>query len=269
MLKRPRLIALTILILLVLVLVSLPSRKAAQLKLAMGGFFLPLFGLTSSLRLAGGQAADAVVPRKVLLTQIEQLQRENQSLRFRGQQADELLQENDRLRQYLGIQKQTLWKLKLVRVIGRDPANWWRSVLIDAGSRDGLRPNLPVMVNEGLVGRLGVVGLGQSQVLLVGDPGCLVASLIQDGNLRDHGMLAPGDSLDPRILNLTHLSRNSALKPGQKVVTSGLGGLFPRGIVIGEVVDSRPAEYGLSTEARVKLAANLNHLEEVWVLLLP
>jgi rod shape-determining protein MreC len=269
MLKRPRLIALTILILLVLVLVSLPSRTAAQLKLAVGGLFLPLFGLTSSLRQAGGKAADTVVPRKVLLTQIDQLQRENQSLRFRAQQADEILRENDRLRQYLGLQKQMPWKTKLVRVIGRDPANWWRSVLIDAGSQDGLRPNLPVVTNEGLIGRLGVVGLGQSQVLLVGDPGCLVPALIQDGNLRDYGMLAPGDSLDPRILNLTHLSRNSALKPGQKVVTSGLGGLSPPGIAIGEVVDSRPAEYGLSTEARVKLAVNLNRLEEVWVLLLP
>lgn len=269
MLKRPRLIALTILILLVLVAVRLPSRAAGQLKLAIGGLFLPLFGLTSSLRQLGGKAADTVVPRKVLLTQIEQLQRENQDLRFRAQQADEVLRENDRLRQYLGLQQQTPWKMKLVRVIGRDPANWWRSVLIDAGSQDGLRPNLPVVTNDGLVGRLGVVGFKQSQVLLVGDPGCLVPSMIQDGNLRDHGMLAPGDSLDPSILNLTHLSRNSTLKPGQKVVTSGLGGLSPPGIAIGEVVDSRPAEYGLSTEARVKLAVNLNRLEEVWVLLLP
>jgi hypothetical protein len=68
------------------------------------------------------------------------------------------------------------------------------------------------------------------------------------------------------------LPRMTTLKPNQSVVTSGLGGIFPKGIPIGKVVDSRPVEsrpveYGSYVEARVKLAANLNALEEVWVLM--
>ena len=67
-------------------------------------------------------------------------------------------------------------------------------------------------------------------------------------------------------MELGYLSRNAELKPGQNVWTSGLGGIFPKDIPIGKVVDVHAAEYGLYAVARVKLAANLNALEEVWVL---
>jgi rod shape-determining protein MreC len=63
-----------------------------------------------------------------------------------------------------------------------------------------------------------------------------------------------------------YLSGSANLKPGQLVRTSGNGGIFPPNIPIGTVVDSQPVEYGLATLAHVKLAANLNALEEVWVL---
>ncbi len=56
------------------------------------------------------------------------------------------------------------------------------------------------------------------------------------------------------------------MKSGQGVITSGLGGVFPKGIPIGQMVDARPVEFGLYTEARVKLSANLGALEQVWVL---
>jgi rod shape-determining protein MreC len=61
------------------------------------------------------------------------------------------------------------------------------------------------------------------------------------------------------------LNKSAKLIPGQSVVTSGLGGYFPGGIPIGQVADSRQVDYGLSVEARVKLAVNLSSLDEVWV----
>ena len=72
-----------------------------------------------------------------------------------------------------------------------------------------------------------------------------------------------------KLVEMGYLARNANLKPGQAVVTSGLGGIFPRGIPVGLVVDSHTVEYGLYTVARVKLAANLSALEEVWVMLEP
>src|SRR6266478_3271446 len=67
------------------------------------------------------------------------------------------LRENEQLRQLLGWSRQMPWNLKLANVVQRDPANWWQTVFIDAGSRDGMRVDLPVMTSAGLVGRISAV----------------------------------------------------------------------------------------------------------------
>ena len=179
-----------------------------------------------------------------------------------------MLRENERLRALYGWTKVSPWKVKLARVIARDPANWWRNIHIDLGQRDGLRTDLPVLTADGLVGRVAEVGEARSRVVLVGDPNCRVAALALEGRVAvDNGVISGGSSVvDPSLVELSYLSRNSGLKPGQMIVTSGLGGVFPKGIPIGHLVDFRSIEYGLYTEARVKLAVNLNQLEEVWVM---
>ncbi len=82
------------------------------------------------------------------------------------------------------------------------------------------------------------------------------------------GIITAGPSLpqEQGMIDLDLLSGNSSVRPGQEVLTWGIGGVFPPGIPIGKIVDTRPKEYGLSMEARVKLAANLSALEEVWVM---
>jgi len=208
------------------------------------------------------------VPRSDLVKQIEQLQIENQELRIKATQWEEAARENARLRQSLGWQQQVAWKMRLARVIGRDPANWWRSIKIDVGTRDGVSVNAAVLTPNGLVGRVSEVTFAQSQVVLVGDPDCRVAVLI-DGPPREHGVIAPATSVggDSSIVDVGYLSRSAQgqLKAGQRVVTSGLGNVFPAGILVGQLVDSRSVDYGLYTAARVKLAVEMDSLEEVWV----
>lgn len=264
MLKRPQYIILGVVVLLALVILNLPGQTAARLKLAIGSLFLPLFGLASASQQTASKATDAVTTRAELARQNDWLRRENEQLRIQATQAVAVARENDRLRQQIGWQQRNRqWKTKLARVILRDPANWWRTVQIDLGSRDGVRENLPVLTGDGwLVGRIASVSLMRSQVVLIGDPSCKVGALVHNDS-RDTGVLGPGDSL----VKLSHLSPNASLKPGQSVVTSGLGGIFPAGIPIGNIVDSQPGEDGLLTAARVKLAADLGALEEVWVLL--
>jgi rod shape-determining protein MreC len=72
--------------------------------------------------------------------------------------------------------------------------------------------------------------------------------------------------LEAELVELGYLSRNARLKPAQNVLTSGEGGIFPKGIPIGKVTDVQPVDYGSRMAARVKLAANLNALEEVLVM---
>jgi rod shape-determining protein MreC len=265
MFKPKNYLALGAVVIVAVVLLSLPTRVTARLKRAVGSCFLPLFGLSSAGQQLPADLADSVLPRRELLQQIDNLRQENQQLRSQAIQNATIARENDQLRSLLGWQKQAPWRLKLANVVMRDPANWWRTVQIDLGTRDGVRENLPVITASGLVGRVSSASLTRSQVLLVGDRNCRVSALVENP-VRDMGVLVAGSTLDTSLVELTYLASSANLKPGQTVVTSGLGGVFPKGIPIGQIVDSHSVEYGLYTEARVRLSANLGSLEQVWVL---
>jgi rod shape-determining protein MreC len=268
MLKRPHYIALGVIVFLTLVILNLPSKTTARMKLGLGSLFVPLFGLASSAQQLGSKTGDALLPRSELHRQKEALERQNQELRLQLMQAEGMLRENDRLRQLLNWQQHKNWKLKPANVVLREPSNWWRTVQIDLGTRDGMSNNLPVLTIDGLVGRISSVSLTRSQVVLLGDPNCKVAARV-DNQSRDTGVLGGSGPLESGIVEMGYLSRTAELKPGQNVWTSGLGGIFPKDILIGKILDARSEDYGMSTVARVKLAANLSALETVWVMMQP
>ncbi|HEU5069797.1 MAG TPA: rod shape-determining protein MreC [Verrucomicrobiae bacterium] len=265
MFRKKRYIALALVAVVTLVLLNLPANTAARLRLAIGSQFLPLFGLANASQDAAGAVADFALSKRELIRQNNLLRQENAQLKLAATQAEEQIRENARLSQLIGWQQQVPWRMKLGRVVLRDPANWWRTVQIDLGSRDGIKPNMPVLTMQGLVGRVAAVGLTRSQVVLIGDPTCRVAALVEN-ETRDSGVLGNAAPLERELIDINYLPSHSTVKPGQTVVTSDLGGTFPRGITIGKIVDVRQVEYGLATTARIKLAAALGSLEEVWVL---
>jgi rod shape-determining protein MreC len=278
--KRAHYIAFAVVLVLTIVVLKLPPRAATQFKLAIGSIFLPLFGLASSSQQISEKAGNAVVPRKELLKQNEQLRRENAELKVQFQREAELERENERLRALLEFKKLSQWKLRAAHVIARDPANWWRNVQIDLGERDGVRPDAPVLTREGLVGRISEVSATRARVVLIGDANCRVAAMVVDAQaipgrggrtetaIIDNGVITVGSSvLDESMVELGFLSKTSAVKPGQLVMTSALSAIYPKGILIGQVVDTRPVEFGLYTVARVRLAVKMNLLDEVWVMM--
>ena len=245
MFKQKNYFALGAVIVVAVLILSLPASATTRLKFAISSWFLPLFGLADTAQRLPADLADTVLPRRELLQQIANLRTENQQLKEQQIQTAAIARENQQLRTSLNWQKQAPWKLKLANVVTRDPANWWRTIDIDLGSRDGLSNNLPVLTASGLVGR--------------------VSALVENA-ARDTGVLLASGPVDTSLVQLTYLASSANLKSGQSVVTSGLGGIFPKGIPIGQIVDARSVEFGLYTEARVKLNANLGSLEQVWVL---
>ena len=227
MFKRPYYIAVALVALLTLLVLNLPGGTAVRLKLAIGSIFLPLFGVTGGAQQAAAKAGDTLLPKSELIHANEALRRQNQELRVQAIQAAETLRENTRLRQLVGWKEKSLWKLKLARVIARDPANWWRTVQIDRGSLDNLRENLPVLTPDGLIGRVSAVGLTSSRVVLIGDPNCKVPATILGEN-PESGIITSAGQFDGSYVNLTYLANagypanRANLKPGQSVVTSGL-----------------------------------------------
>jgi len=264
MLKRPHYIALALIVVLTLTILNLPSQTTARLKLGIGSFFLPLFGLASSSQRAIEKTGEAIVPRQELLRQNEALRRENTQLRLELMDSSKAVQENDKLRRLFNWKQRSPLKLKLGRVILSEPANWWRTAQIDLGTRDGISNNLAVLTPEGyLIGRVAQAFYTHSQIVMVGDHNCKVAARVEPGG--DTGIIGASHPLANNLVEMAFLPNNANLKSGQLVKTSGKGGVFPENIPIGQIVVTYPAEAGLSRSAQVRLGANLASLDEVWV----
>lgn len=148
------------------------------------------------------------------------------------------------------------------QVIGLDPSGWFRSVIIDRGSHSGVAVDMPVVNASGVVGRVVSVSPHYSKVLLIIDQNSAVDCLIQRS--RDRGMVR---GLRTDACSLDFMLKTSDVKVGDNVVTSGLGGVFPKGIPIGKVVEVENPPGDLFRRIRVRPAVDFSRLEEVLVIL--
>jgi rod shape-determining protein MreC len=264
--KRAHYVALGSVILLLVVLLNLPASSASRLKLAVSSLFLPLFGVVGAAPSAAERATYQFLPRQALVAELQRITLENQRLVLLNRQGDEALAENARLRAMYGSAPRGNWKPRVAHVVGREPSTWWRMVIIDLGTRDGLLVNQVVMTSDGLVGRVSLTGYGYSQVSLVGDAGCGVAVVCKEN--RELGIISGGQNLvaEGGLVEMMVLQTGPGVMAGYTLLTSGQGGVFPAGIPVGRVVDTRSSDNGSTVTARVRLSAGLNRLEEVWVL---
>ena len=146
-------------------------------------------------------------------------------------------------------------------VIGRDPTNWYESVLIDRGERDGIRADMGVVVPDGVVGRVIKVMPKSAVVLLVSDRNSAVPGLTQRS--RDEGLI---EGVGGGRLRMKYLSSLADVQAGELVVTSGLTATFPKGMRIGTVTVVERLPDTVSQQLLLEPAVNLSRLEEVLVL---
>lgn len=180
---------------------------------------------------------------------------------------DDMKAENELFRAYYQIEDAySDYELVSAFVIGRDPLEKYYSFTIDRGTRDGLAINDVVITPDGAVGRVAAVGHNYAEVLTVLDPsvsmGCTVS------RTRDIG-LTEGDSLlaqDGR-LKMSYLPRETLVAAGDLVVTTGLGGVFPAGLIVGTVEDVCPESSGKSMYAVVSPTADVRNLTSVFVII--
>ena len=188
---------------------------------------------------------------------------ENRSLRATNQALRDVEHEVNRLRHALDYRERSVFKLVPAEIVTRDASTWWRTVTINRGKRDGIEGDMPVVTDEGLVGKTTTVSEDISIVLLISDENCRVAAGVE--NSREQGIVS-GErvtgSLTP-LLDLNFLSKQADLKPGQKVFTSGVGGVFPAQLLIGVVQGFTMR--ALDGQARLTPAVELSHLEDVFV----
>lgn len=179
----------------------------------------------------------------------------------------ELLQkENQRLREMLDA-KSTLSDYNLIvsEVIARQHDTWFNVFTINKGEREGVQTDMAVATSKGLVGMVESVSYFSSNVRLLTDieRGSHISAMVL-GDEDTYGIIESYD-VERKELVLRKVPLESKLELGQKVVTSGLGGVFPKGLLIGEVSEVLPGEDGLTKMAYIKPAADLYHIDEVFV----
>jgi rod shape-determining protein MreC len=194
----------------------------------------------------------------------KQLRREILFLRSENNELREKAAAVDRLSHMLSLKERMGSRTVAARVIGRDPSNLYRGVILDKGERDGIHPEMGVMVASGVVGRVIRSNHLSSVVLLVSDPHNGIAGIVQRS--RDEGIVEGTPQGTARIKYLPLLS---SVRIGDIVVTSGLTGGFPRGLVIGSITSFEKAEGALFQSAEIALEADLSKLEEVLVITEP
>ncbi len=197
--------------------------------------------------------------------------RENNQLRahvvdleraLREREEDRL--ENERLRRLLALPAPIERVELAAHVIGSDPTNWFRTIRIDRGQRAGVRVESPVIAAGGVVGHVIEVTPRRATVLLLLDANCRVAALLQD--TREQGLIEGQHASD---LRLTYVDWRTPLAPGATVVTSGMGGIYPKGLVLGRIRHVQRPESELFLMASVAPAVDFTRLEDVIVLLSP
>ena len=192
-----------------------------------------------------------------------QLRVENRALNATNQALRDVEREVNRLRLALAYRERSVFKLVPAEIITRDASTWWRTVTINRGKQDGIETDMSVVTDQGLVGKTTTVSESISIVLLVSDENCRVAANVE--GTREQGIVSGervAGALTP-LLNLNFLSKQANLQPGQKVYTSGVGGVFPSGLLVGMVKEYKVRD--LDGQARVAPAVDLAKLEDVFV----
>ena len=171
-------------------------------------------------------------------------------------------EENTRLRHLLDFAEASLFSLRAAEVIGWEPDRTVNSILINVGQSGGIQRNMPVISPDGLVGKVYKVMPRVSVVQLLRDPNCRVSAVVQRSRILGIVEWERGAQCF-----LRHLPVKSDVQAGDVVVTSGMGGIFPKGLVIGTVLEVRGEEWEFFKQAIIQPEVDVSHLEEVFVLI--
>lgn len=247
------------LIILLIVILSLPVPQLTKFRLKITSFIISPVKLANSIFRFLLHYSDY----SKLIEENRKFKEENLKLNLKLSLIKELKKENESLRELLSLKKRLTFPTITAMVIGRDFGVFSGMVILDCGRKDGIRENLAVISSEGLVGKTVEIGEDFSKVMLISNPNSRVAAKIEKTG--EQGLLF-GFSKD-NYLEMRYISQEAEVSVNDVVITSGLGGVFPGGIVIGKV--GYIQEDDSFKSAFIKPAVNFSRLEQVLVLTFP
>ena len=196
---------------------------------------------------------------KALMAEIEQLRAKNLA-------ASEFEAENQRLKALLNYKESAAqFDLIAARVIGREASSWTSMIVINRGTTDGIANDMAVVTEMGLVGHVSEAGVNTSKVQLILDPRSSVGALVQRPESRVAGIVE-GDINNPTLPRMINIPKNSDVIAGDVIVTSGFGGIYPKGIVVGSIKEVQNEESGLLKYGVIETTVNFQKLEDVAII---
>lgn len=256
--------ALAIIVILLAVLISFSTfRNLFGLRSILQAAIYPFqFAAVSIWKGVVGLPSSLGANRKAAKENAE-LKNELESLQPRLSLLDELQRENARLRDLLFYKNSNPYRFRILaaQVVGKSPDPWFSILEINQGRRAGVRVDMPVMAQEGLIGRVVEVSSFSSKVMLITDVESSVAAV--DARSRDFG-LVKGGSLDR--LSMKYVDAGGDIRKGDRIVTSNVSTVFPPGIPIGRVSLASKKEHDLFYRVEIKPIVDFSKAEEVFII---
>lgn len=188
------------------------------------------------------------------------LREDIRGLNLRVLEGNEALLANQRLERLLDMKKSVKAPTISATVIGEDVTSWFRTLIINRGTSSGIREGMAVISADGVVGQTVKVSSSTSRVLLLTDHASGISATIQRSRAR--GVVKGKGEM---LCTLEFTTREEDVKVGDTVITSGIGGVFLKGLPIGEVTMVKRGEYGIFQTVTIRPAVNIPHLEELLV----
>lgn len=230
----------------------------------LGRIFLEVMAPFQRMTAGIADGFGAVWRRYVALIRVqaenERLQGRVRELERRSGHYGETEMMNRRLKRLLALQRQLPNRAIAAAVTARDASVWFQSLTLNKGELDGIQTGMPVLAPEGVVGLISSTSPRASRVLLLTDPNSGIDVLVQRTRVRGivSGLLEQGTLLK-------YVKRSDDVKVGDRVIASGLDGVFPKGLPVGRVTKVSRKDRGLFLYAEVTPAADASRLEEVLV----
>lgn len=256
----PKKTALIILFLLFLPILSMttPTTFSSRVKMGITQSFGPLLKVGDSLAQKVAHALEWMKGHGRLIRAKSEL---TQRVAFLAQEVTRLKEasiENERLRGLLKFTNETPYKVIPARVIARDPTNWYSTIVIDKGSNHNINKGMPLIAPSGLVGRIVDVGPTFCRGRLIVDPNSRVGAMVQRS--REDGVV---EGSLKGLCRMKYISIDADLREGDIVISSGMGGIFPKGLIIGRIKKIKTEPDGLHLYAWIEPIVNFSKLEEV------
>lgn len=196
-----------------------------------------------------------------LKQQNEQLLFENTRLAIENSSMYEMRLENERLRELIGFKEKSEFRLIAARVIVKGTTGFINGIVLNVGTKNGVMKNMPLVVTNGLVGKIYQVGKNRSIGHLLLDPNFRVSAKIQRSRVTGIVSWEGGD-----ICLLKEVPKRSDIQAGDSVITAGYGEIFPSGLIIGQVINISESPRGLFMDIKVKPMVDFEKLEEIFVI---